>query len=291
MIARLNLTLVSIFMTSLHRTVHVSIIVCILLWGGLGQNTNAETLRIAVASNFNHTFRTIKAEFEQVSQHRIRTSYGSTGQLYAQILHGAPFDIFLAADTDRPQKLIRKDLAQASNSLLYARGRLALWAPNQNANMLLQQNNSTKSRLAIANPKLAPYGAASKALLKTLGLWQMWEKQLLRAQNINQAYQFVATGNATLGFISYSQLIHARRTRHNSLVEIDPQHLWTPALESYPPILQQAVILKKSNDLLAAKEFLNFLSSEEIKALIKSHGYSLSFDLDTDSRPSSDSQI
>ncbi len=234
------------------------------------QKAAKETLYVAVASNFSKPFKELKVAFEREAPYRLITSHGSTGQLYAQIVQGAPFDVFLSADRTRPERLIQKGLADDNGSLLYARGRLALYSPQYDAEKLLKSRPlNRKTKLTIANPKLAPYGAAAMNLMQTLGLWDQWKKQVIRGQNIHQTFQFVTSGNAHLGFIAYSQ---APEKKPDST-------LWLPPITSYPPLWQQAVIIKRSkpqghsNNKTGATALLTFLQSDTAKSIIQHHGY------------------
>lgn len=243
-----------------------------------GESTRPISLHVAVASNFNRPFEELKTAFEHTTPYTLITSYGSTGQLYAQIVQGAPFDVFLSADRKRPENLIQKGLASKKGSLLYARGRLALYAPDHDANKLLHSPQlNLKTRLTLANPKLAPYGAAAMSLMQTLNVWEDWKKRSIRGQNIHQTFQFLISGNAQLGFIAYSQV---SEKKHGST-------LWLPPTTSYPPLWQQAVIIerkepkrhlhsnKQPKSEIAALAFLTFLQSDTAKTIIKRHGYLL----------------
>lgn len=224
----------------------------------------AVTIKVAVASNFTTAARSIAARFQQQSGHRVRLSFGSTGRHYAQIAHGAPFDIFLAADRERPQRLEAEGLAVAGSRFTYAFGRLALWSPQ--AGLLDDESHGLatpdKRRIAIANPKLAPYGRAARQVLERLGLWQSVQDRLVRGENIGQTYHFVHSGGAALGFVALSQLRQPGTP--------DGGSEWLPPAELYDPIEQQAVLLQDSD---AARAFLDFLRSANGRAIIQAHGY------------------
>jgi len=198
----------------------------------------------------------------------VRISSGSTGALYAQITHGAPFDIFLAARAREPTQLAQAGLAVPDSRFTYAVGSLVVWSADAarihgDCEALLKRGDY--KRVALANPAVAPYGAAAKASLQRWGLWDALAGQLLRAESVGQAFQFVATDNADLGFVALSQVVTLPRERAGSYCVVDP------AL--YPPLRQQAVLLRhgKGND--AARRFLEFLRGEQGLAIIRSFGY------------------
>lgn len=237
-------------------------------------NVNAADIRVAVASNFATTLKQIAHQFEAKTGHKVLLSIGSTGKHYAQIKHGAPFDIFLAADAKRPKLLAKQGLIVEKQIYPYALGQLALWTVNEAilATQLkeIKQLFATKiiKHLAIANPKLAPYGKAAQDVLKVLKLWSKLKKRALgitmvRGENIGQTFQFVKSGNADLGFVAYSQ-IKSLNPMHGSYYLL-PNH-W------YEPIAQYAVLLKASPQ---AHEFWSFLKSAEVERIIKDAGYAL----------------
>jgi molybdate transport system substrate-binding protein len=219
---------------------------------------------VAVASNFADPVRLIAQQFEAKTRHRVVLSFGSTGKHYAQITNGAPFDVFLAADDERPKRLEQDSLAVAGSRFTYAVGRLVLWS--QKVNYI----DSTGSRLAagdfrhlaIANPRLAPYGRAAVESLEALGLWKQLRELIVRGENINQTFQFVKSGNAELGFVACSQVIHPDRSPGGSF--------WIVPQELYAPIEQQAVLLK---DNPSARGFLEYLRSEPAREIIRTYGY------------------
>ena len=225
----------------------------------------ADELRIAVASNFTRTLKAIAVKFEKTSGHRVKISSGSSGKQYAQIKNGAPFELFFAADTLRPELLEKQGIALNGSRFTYAQGKLVLWSPRahvvDNEGRILERQDF--NHLAIANPKLAPYGSAAKEVLDGKGLWNALRGKLVQGENIGQTFQFVRTGHAQLGFIALSQLIHSGRRIEGSRWEV-PQKL-------YSPIDQQAVMLKNTR---VATEFLGFVKSEEVRSMIRQSGYS-----------------
>lgn len=216
---------------------------------------------VAVAANFTAAMREIATAFEKSTGHTTKLSFGSTGKLYAQIRHGAPFAIFLAADQQRPQQLV--EAGRASDQFTYAIGKLVLWSAEQGRHIdatTLQQGDF--SRLAIANPKTAPYGAAAVALLQQLGLYSQLKAKLVMGDSIAQTYQFVATGNAPLGLVAQAQLaLDDRGSR------------WPVPDALYPPIRQDAVLLTPGRDNPAAQALLDYLQSAPAQVLINQYGY------------------
>lgn len=223
-------------------------------------------IRIAVASNFSETIRILAKEFEDSTGHHVVVVVGSTGKHYAQIKHGAPFDAFFAADIDRPKRLEEEGSVIPSSRFTYAVGKLVLWSPNSDlVDESLSVFHADQFRyLAIANPKLAPYGVAAKEVLQTKELWAALQKKMVRGESIGQTYQFVKSGNAELGFVAYSQVKGAIDSSNGSFWMI-PQSLYTP-------IEQQAVLLK---DNAVARDFMSFVKSNESQMLIQGYGYGL----------------
>ena len=224
----------------------------------------ANTIRVAVASNFSEPIKAIAARYESQTGHRLLLVFGSTGKHYAQIKNGAPFELFLAADTNRPQLLEKQGIAIDGSRFTYARGRLVLWSPRNNyVDAKGKVLDSGEYRhLAIANPKLAPYGKAAQQVLESRGLWKTSQRRLVRGESIGQTYQFVRSGNAELGFVAYSQINRPNHISTGSYWDI-PQTL-------YKPIEQQAVLLKEN---IVARDFMSFLRTQEVKSLIKRYGY------------------
>lgn len=223
----------------------------------------AEPLRVAVASNFAGTMRAIADRFERQASDRVVLSSGSTGRHYAQIVNGAPFDLFLAADAERPRLLEEAGLAIPGSRFTYALGRLVLWSPRASyvdvAGDVLRQGPFR--HLAIANPALAPYGRAARQVLQGSGLWARLEDRLVMGENVAQAYQFVASGNAELGFVSASQL---------GPNGVSGGSAWFPDQGLYDPIEQQVVGL---TDAPAARALLAYLRGDEAAAIIRANGY------------------
>ena len=230
----------------------------------------AEPLTLAVASNFSIPARELAAQFERHSGHDVRIAAGSTGKLYAQIINGAPFDIFLAADAERPQLLEESGQGVASSRFTYAIGSLVLWSRDPaldgaDCRAVLEKLGDRK--LAIANPQTAPYGAAARAFLQSVDLWEAVQAQLVYGENIAQTLQFAATGNASLGLIAES---HAG-------VDGLPKATcsWPVPASSHLPLEQQAILLRRAGDNDAAHEFLAFLRDQEARDIITRGGYSV----------------
>ncbi len=228
-------------------------------------HASSETLHIAAASNFKSTLLLLVQHFKQQGHKKITVSYGSTGKLYAQIIHGAPYDIFLAADTARPKRLETQGLLITGSRFNYAQGRLALISINKQSPPLLQLKSSNFSHLAIANPKLAPYGLAAQQVLQRLDLWQIYQKKIVRGENIAQTLLFTHSGNAQLGFIALTQLKEMA----------DKHNYWIPPDDWYTAINQQAGLLKHGQTNATAKAFLLFLKSDASQRIIKESGYYL----------------
>lgn len=232
-------------------------------------STWAAELRIAVATNFSRTATVLAEQFEQQTGHTVRLAFGSTGKHYAQIKHGAPFDVFFAADERRPALLEKEGIAVTGTRFTYAKGRLVLWSPDENqvdANAdVLSTGNFRK--LAIANPKLAPYGFAAREVLQARGLWKKLQPRLVRGENIGQTYQFVKTENAQLGFVAAAQLFLSNKESGDGKTA---GSFWEPPQSLYTPIIQQAILIK---DIPAAWDFIQYVKSRAARSVIQKNGY------------------
>lgn len=228
---------------------------------------NAAEIRIATAANFYPTLKKITQSFEEITLNKVMIIRGSTGKLYAQIVKGAPYDIFFSADSDRVDKLVRKgkslEYETGKNSFVYAIGRLALWQADAESSQQLRELLITGNfnKLAIANPKIAPYGKASIEALKEMELYEEIKHKLVYGENISQTLQFVQSGAADLGLVA------------RSYVNTDIH--WEIDSYQHKPIKQKVVLLKQSKQIETAKEFLQYLQSPAIKKIISSDGYSL----------------
>lgn len=223
----------------------------------------AETINVAVAANFTGPAKIIAKAFEAKTGDTVRLSFGATGGLFAQISQGAPFDIFLAADRARPEKAVEAGLAVKDSLFTYALGQLVLYAPGMAiADGPAVLKAQTFEKLAVANPKAAPYGAAGVAVLKALHLYEALRPKLVFGANVSQTLQFVQTGNAELGFVALSQVQGEAKA-----------NLWQVPTTLYPPIEQGAVLLQPGAGSDAASAFLAFLKSPEGHAMIRAAGY------------------
>ena len=227
----------------------------------------AEIVNVAVASNFILPAQEIAKRYEQESGHQIKISSGSTGKFFAQIQHGAPFQVFLSADTETPAKLIKEGFAVAQSQKTYSVGKLVLWSANPD---LIKEGaavlkNKRFNKLAIANPDLAPYGRAAIETLRRLDQYQPLKSKIVWGENIAQAHQFVLSGNAELGFVSASQVIHNGKVIQGSA--------WLVLDSLHAPILQDAVLLNKGKNSIAAQGFIDYLSTEQAREMIQQFGY------------------
>ncbi len=225
---------------------------------------SAGEVSVAVAANAAEAVEALAADFEQRTGHRVTVTVGSTGKLYAQILHGAPFDVFLAADQERPRLLVQQGLAVEGSRLTYAVGRLVLWSPEPNVDAAQTLRAGSFRRLAIANPDLAPYGAAARDVLRELGLWESLRSKVVVGENVGQSFTMAASGNAELGFVALSSVLSPRNGREGSYWEI-PEHL-------HEPIRQDSVLLDRARDNPAARDFHLFLGSSRAGETIESLG-------------------
>ncbi len=225
--------------------------------------SRADDCSVAVAANFTAAARDIAAAFETATGHRAVLSFGATGQLYAQITQGAPFEVFLAADAERPARAVAEGLAVPGSVVTYAIGRLVLWSPDParvRGPETLRDGGFGK--LAVANPTTAPYGAAAMQVLAALGLTERVAARTVRGTNIAQTYQFVATGNAELGLVALSQV-----------AGVGNGSRWGVPGDLHDPIRQDAVLLEPGAGKPAATAFLDFLRGDEARAIAESYGY------------------
>ncbi|MBI5462933.1 MAG: molybdate ABC transporter substrate-binding protein [Gammaproteobacteria bacterium] len=228
----------------------------------------AGEVHVAVAANFTAPMQRIAADFEQATGHHALLTFGATGKFYAQIKNGAPFDVLLAADDKTPAKLERENATVPGSRFTYAIGKLVLWSAKPDgvdAQGEVLKRGAFK-HLAIAAPKLAPYGAAAVETLEKLGLSSAIEPKFVQGENIAQTYQFVATGNAELGFIALSQVYADSKIKSGSA--------WIVPDDLHRPIRQDAVLLAKAKDNPAAVALIGYLKSTAAKTVIKSFGYS-----------------
>lgn len=225
---------------------------------------------VAVATNFAEVIDELETMFEAATGHALTVTTGSTGKLYAQIKNGAPFDVFLAADQARPQRLEAEGDAVPGSRFTYATGQIVLWSPDPDAvatHGVATLKMGDFDNIAIANPDLAPYGLAAKQTLLHYGLWDDLSDRLVMGQNIGQTFSMVATENAPLGFVAKSYVLSPRNDQ--------PGSLWDVPTDSYEPIRQDAVILKRAAKNAAALAFADFLRSDTARAVIERFGYAV----------------
>ncbi len=228
---------------------------------------SAGEVTVAVAANAAEAVEALAADFEERTGHRVTVTVGSTGKLYAQVLHGAPFDVFLAADQERPRLLVEQQLAIADSRITYAVGRLVLWSRQSGAvkdgAAVLREGGFR--RLAIANPDLAPYGAAARDTLRELGLWESLRSKIVLGENVSQSFAMTASGNAELGFVALSSVLGGGNSHS--------QERWEVPVRFHEPIRQDAVLLDRARDNRAARGFYRFLSGPEARNVIGSFGF------------------
>lgn len=225
--------------------------------------TVAAEAHIAVAANFTDAAREIGRLYQARRPHRVIFSFASTGTLYTQISQGAPFDVFLAADHERPRKAVDEGLAVHGSTFTYAIGKITLYS--RDADAVSGRETLTRGnidRIALANPLTAPYGAAAMQAMQAIGVLDTLTPRFVYGNNIAQTFQFVETGNVNLGFVARSQV--AGRTGGSS---------WDIPQNLYQPIRQDAVLLKHGSDNPAARAFIDFLHSAEVRAVVGKYGY------------------
>ncbi len=244
----------------------LSVVLVSLAW--LAQAQAAE-VSVAVAANFTAPMQKIAQAFEQDTGHKAVLSFGATGAFYAQIRNGAPFQVLLAADDDTPAKIEREGMGVAGSRFTYATGKLVLWSRQpalvDDKGAILRSGRF--ERIAVANPKLAPYGVAAIETMTRMGVLAEVQPKIVQGDNIAQTYQFIATGNAQLGFVALSQVISDGRISQGSA--------WIVPGNLHAPIRQDAVLLTTGKDNPAAAALLSFLKGEKARAVIRSYGYEL----------------
>lgn len=242
----------------------------LLLWASLAHTAaHAAEAQVAVAANFAEPIKAIAAVLQKTTGHTLKISTGASGAFYTQIRNGAPFDVFLSADNERPELLEKEGLTQPGTRFTYATGKLVLWSVD--AKRVDAKGEVLKSaslgKVAYANPKTAPYGAAAVQVMERLGLAPSLTPKLVQGESIGQTYSFVKTGNADVGFVALSQLQGGGRPKEGSVWMIPQAH--------YDPIRQEAVVLKKGAGNEAAQALVKLLQGHNIKDLIRSYGYDI----------------
>jgi molybdate transport system substrate-binding protein len=243
-----------------HRGLGLALLLAASCWVGAAQSAE---VRLAIAANFTEPARELAGLFEKASGHTLRLNFGATGQFYAQISQGAPFEVLLAADTATPAKAIVEGYGVAETAFVYATGRLVLYSSTlkfSDGGEALRRSDFAK--LAIANPATAPYGVAAVETLRSLGLADAVRPKLVQGTNIAQTLQFIETGNAELGFVALSQVARSQAASR-----------WVVPASLHQPIAQAAVLLKAGAANEAARAFLRYLKTPEARAVIEKFGY------------------
>lgn len=228
----------------------------------------AEQILVAVAANFVPPFREIAIEFEKSTGHQLQVAGGSSGNFYSQIKNGAPFDVFFSADVERPKLLEDEGIGVKDTRFTYATGRLVLWSPNAD---LIKGEETLRfkqyRRLAMANPKTAPYGVAAMQAMQKLELWESLQPHIVMGESIGQTMGFIESGNAQLGFVALSQVMDPKIKGKGSR--------WDVPTTLHEPIKQDVILLTKGKDNPAAKALMVFMSGPQAKAVIERYGYEL----------------
>ena len=229
----------------------------------------ADVVQVAVAANFTAPARALAEVFARTTGHEARLSFGATGAFYTQIKNGAPFDVLLAADDERPARLEKEGDTVAGSRFTYATGQLVLWSAKpglvDDEGAVLKHGQFGK--IAIANPKNAPYGAAAVEAMNKLGLAATLQPKLVTGESIGQTFNFIATGNAELGFVALAQVLEGGKLKSGSM--------WVVPAQYHAPIIQDAVILKRAANNPAAKAWMELLKTPQSKELIRSYGYAV----------------
>ena len=237
--------------------------------GLFATSAQAAEVSVAVAANFTAPMQRISAAFEQDTGHKATLAFGSTGKFYAQIKNGAPFQVLLSADDETPARLEREGLSVSGTRFTYAIGKLVLWS--RQPGLVDDKGDVLRTgkfeRIALADPKLAPYGAAAVEVLNGLGLMSALAPKFVQGENIAQTYQFVATGNAELGFVAMSQVFAEGKLTQGSA--------WMIPASRHAPIRQDAVVLSPGKDNAAAAALMAYLRNDKARAIIRSFGYDL----------------
>jgi molybdate transport system substrate-binding protein len=229
----------------------------------MGSTAHPAEVTVAVAANFAAPMQRIAAAFETDTGHRAKIAVGATGAFYTQIRNGAPFDVLLAADDETPARIEADALAVKGSRFTYAVGRLALWSAKPGVvddhGEVLEREDL--DRIAIANPKLAPYGKAAVETMQKLGVYERLKPRIVQAENIGQAFQFVATGNAPIGFVALSQVVQAKGSK------------WIVPDDLHAPLRQDAVLLAHGKNNEAATALMRYLKGDKARGIIRAYGY------------------
>jgi len=236
----------------------------------IATTAHADEVQVAVGANFSAPMKIIAADFEKDTGHKAVLSFGTVGKFFAQIKSGAPFEVLVSSDQNTPDKLVAENLAIDSTRYTYAIGKLVLWSAKPgyvDAGGKILKNGDFK-HLALANPKLAVYGAAGQEVMRRLGVLESIQPRIVLAENITQAHQFVATGNAELGFVALSQVVGKDGG-------IASGSAWIVPADLYPPIKQDAIVLTRGKGKPAAQALVDYLKTDKARAVIKAYGYEL----------------
>jgi molybdate transport system substrate-binding protein len=233
----------------------------------IGLHAQAGEVTVAVAANFSAPAQKLATAFANTTGHQARLVVGSTGKLYAQVKNGAPFQVFLSADEVTPSRMVSEGLAVKASQFTYATGRLVLWS--RQPGLVDPQGGVLKhgqfAHLALADPKLAPYGAAAVEVMGQLGLEAALKPKWVQGESIGQTFQFVSSGNAELGFVALSQVMHEGKISEGSA--------WIVPSTLHAALKQDAVLLQRGKDDVAAMAFLAYLRSDAAKTLVRGYGY------------------
>ena len=236
----------------------------------------AQEITVAAASDLNLALKEISQRFEAKTGTKIKLTFGSSGNFFSAIQNGAPYDVYFSADINYPRQLETAGLTEAGTMYEYAVGRLVLWAPanspldvNEGLRLLVEP---TVRKIAIANPKHAPYGRAAVAAMQSAGVYAAAEPKLVLGENISQTFQFVQTGNAEVGLVALSLVSHPSRTGQGGATEIEGKY-WMVPQEMYPAIRQAAVVLKSSSQKNAAKKFVEYVNTDEARTILAEYGF------------------
>lgn len=241
-----------------------------------GLSAEAKSVHVAVAANFSNTMKSLVKEFEKTSEYQIALSSGSSGKFYAQIKQGAPYELFFSADQAKPDALEKDGLVTANSRFTYAIGRLVLWSvrPDFVNKIETKLKEGAFNKLALANPKLAPYGVAALQVLKNVKLMDMTQSKWVFGENIAQTYQFVSSGNADLGFIALSQLLGRNKVQQGSY--------WLVPDIMHHPIKQDVVLMRSAEKSQGAHAFLAFMHTNKAQNIITKYGYLVSNSLNVE---------
>ncbi|PKN70760.1 MAG: molybdate ABC transporter substrate-binding protein [Deltaproteobacteria bacterium HGW-Deltaproteobacteria-12] len=243
-----------------HLTVFIILINLLSPFSALAQ----DNISVAVAANYISAFKEIAADFEAKNKIKVEGTFSSTGNLYSQITNGAPYDLFLSADEERPARLSKDGVADAP--FIYAKGQAILWSANKNFCKAKTWQDALKNiqikKISIANTQTAPYGAAAKEALQKAGLWDVLQSKLVNAQDIAQSFQYATTSAVDAGFCAMSATVSTEGKKGCFFV-----------INEAPEIIQSACILKRTTNRSAVEKFMEYLSSPAVKEIKTKYGY------------------